>query len=126
MAMRLCSQPSSTKSDAGKIGKATPRESIDLNETAPVTRKVAMAITGQKTESVYKRYGIVSQQDMTAAREKMQRYLSIQPGNRNTLGYKTRPAKLELTDSIGVGGGIRTHDHRNHNPALYQAELHPP
>ena len=78
MVMRLYSQPSSTKSDAGKIGKAAPRENIDLNENAPVTRKVAMAITGQKTGSVYKRYDIVSQQDMTAAREKMQRYLSNQ------------------------------------------------
>ena len=26
----------------------------------------------------------------------------------------------------GVGDGIRTHDVRNHNPTLYQAELHPP
>jgi hypothetical protein len=26
----------------------------------------------------------------------------------------------------GVGGGIRTLGHRNHNPALYQAELRPP
>lgn len=29
-------------------------------------------------------------------------------------------------DVYGVGGGIRTLGHRNHNPALYQAELRPP
>jgi 16S rRNA (uracil1498-N3)-methyltransferase len=27
---------------------------------------------------------------------------------------------------VGVGSGIRTHDIRNHNPALYQTELYPP
>src|SRR5690348_9641262 len=31
-----------------------------------------------------------------------------------------RGKKAQPFDSIGVGGGIRTHGHWNHNPALYQ------
>ena len=38
-------------------------------------RKVAMAITGHKTEAVYRRYDIVAPEDLKMARRKMEHYL---------------------------------------------------
>jgi hypothetical protein len=40
-----------------------------------VPRKMAMEISGHKTESVYRRYDIVSPQDMKLAAAKMENYL---------------------------------------------------
>jgi hypothetical protein len=86
---------------------------------------------GHKTESVYLRYDIVSSQDMRNAAEKMEKFLE---GKKRVWAQKAKvwaqrsKMRIELTSNgiIGVGGGIRTLGHRNHNPALYQAELHPP
>jgi hypothetical protein len=86
-----------------------------------------MSITGHKTESIYQRYDIVSQQDMSTAREKMNRFFESQKAPVVTSLVTTKErSKLKLVENIGVGGGNRTLGHRNHNPALYQAELHPP
>ena len=35
-------------------------------------------------------------------------------------------SRAQVIELSGVGDGIRTRDVRNHNPTLYQAELHPP
>jgi len=44
-------------------------------ERASVPRKMAMEISGHKTESVYRRYDIVSQQDMKLGAAKLEKYL---------------------------------------------------
>ena len=51
------------------------RSAIRNMERAAVPRKMAMEISGHKTESVYRRYDIVSQQDMKLAAAKMENYL---------------------------------------------------
>ena len=44
-------------------------------ERAGIPRKVAMAISGHKTEAVYRRYDIVSPRDLKLAAAKMENYL---------------------------------------------------
>ena len=44
-------------------------------DRAGVSRHVAMQITGHKTETMYRRYNIVSEQDIRAALVKTQTYL---------------------------------------------------
>jgi hypothetical protein len=53
-----------------------------------VPRKMAMEISGHKTESVYRRYDIVSQQDMKLAAAKMENYLK---------GLKSRATTTKTT-----------------------------
>jgi len=43
--------------------------------SAAIPCKVAMAISGHKTEGVYRPYDIVSSQDMRLAADKMEKYL---------------------------------------------------
>jgi hypothetical protein len=43
-------------------------------ERAGVPRSVAMAISGHRTESVYRRYDIVADSDLQAAAQKMEQY----------------------------------------------------
>ena len=45
---------------------------------AGIPRPVAMAITGQKTESMYRRYDITSEADLSGAGEQLERYLANQ------------------------------------------------
>ena len=54
------------------------RSAVRNLERSGVPRKIAMSITGHKTESIYQRYDIVSQQDMSTAREKMNRFFDSQ------------------------------------------------
>lgn len=62
------------------------RRSAVRNMTrAGIPRPVAMAITGHKTESMYKRYDIVSGQDLSNVGEQMERFMRQQKA----------PAKLE-------------------------------
>ena len=49
------------------------RTAVRNLETAGVPRSVAMKITGHKTEAVYRRYAIVSEQDMAEAVAKLAR-----------------------------------------------------
>ena len=44
-------------------------------ERAGIPRKVAMAISGHKTESIYRRYDIVAGRDLADAAARMERYL---------------------------------------------------
>jgi len=48
------------------------RSAVNNMEQAGVPRKVAMSITGHKTESVYRRYNIVRHRDVHAAGEQLQ------------------------------------------------------
>ncbi len=51
------------------------RSAVRNMERAGIPRKVAMAISGHKTECVYRRYDIVAQRDLTNAAARMERYL---------------------------------------------------
>jgi integrase len=50
------------------------RSAIRNMERAGIPRKIAMSISGHKTESVYLRYDIVSQKDLAIAREKLEAF----------------------------------------------------
>lgn len=51
-------------------------------DRAGVSRHVAMAITGHKTEAMYQRYNIVSEADLRAAAQTTQFYLDTLPVER--------------------------------------------
>jgi DinB family len=57
----------------------TRRSAVRNMDRAGVSRHVAMAISGHKTESMYQRYTIVSESDLRAAAEKTQMYLDTLP-----------------------------------------------
>jgi glutaredoxin-related protein len=51
-------------------------------DRAGVSRHVAMQITGHKSESMYKRYNIVSDDDLRTAMRKTQSYLDTLPSEK--------------------------------------------
>ena len=64
------------------------RSAVRNMERASIPRKVAMEISGHRTESVYRRYDIVSRRDLMSAAAKLERYLeneqrSAQEANAN-------------------------------------------
>ena len=54
------------------------RSAIRNMERAGISRHVAMAISGDKTEAVYRRYDIVVDEDLKAATEKLEQYQRAQ------------------------------------------------
>lgn len=57
-------------------------------ERAGIPRNIAMGITGHRTESVYRRYDIVSDRDLKQAATKLETYIGEQRGE-NGNGHKT-------------------------------------
>jgi integrase len=55
----------------GRIPHDLRRTAVRNLERAGVSRNVAMQLTGHKTESVYRRYAIVSESDLGAGLEKL-------------------------------------------------------
>ena len=47
-------------------------------ERAGIPRNIAMGITGHRTESVYRRYDIVSDRDLKLAATKLEKYIDDQ------------------------------------------------
>ena len=60
------------------------RRSVVRNmDRTGVSRRVAIKISGHKTESMSARYNIVSEEDLRTATEKTQMYLDTLPMNRD-------------------------------------------
>jgi integrase len=65
------------------------RSAVRNMERAGVPRSQAMAMTGHKTDSIYSRYAIVSEQDIKAAGEKLGRLLEAgRPGTTTEEGWE--------------------------------------
>ncbi len=59
------------------------RSAVRNMERAGIPRKVAMAISGHKTESIYRRYDIVAHRDLTDAAARMERYIeTVKPAEK--------------------------------------------
>jgi integrase len=56
---------------SGRLKHDFRRSAVRNLERSGVSRSVAMKITGHKTEAVYRRYAIVSDQDLKAASAKL-------------------------------------------------------
>ena len=64
------------------------RSAVRTMERAGLTRNIAMSISGHRTESVYRRYDIVSRGDLTNAANKLEDYIGSQR-KENANGHKT-------------------------------------
>jgi len=53
------------------------RSAVRNMERAGIPRKVAMAISGHKTESIYRRYDIVAHRDLAHAASRMENYFGM-------------------------------------------------
>ena len=79
------------------------RSAVRNMERAGIPRKVAMEISGHRTESVYRRYDIVSRRDLMAAAQKLELYLEGQ--NQSAQESTNRDRSVEQnTDAQGKFG----------------------
>jgi integrase len=80
----------------GRILHDFRRTAVRNLERAGVPRSVAMKLTGHKTESVYRRYAIVSDADL---REATQRLLGTFPGTSGPARIDGRAATMQNDDA---------------------------
>ena len=89
-------------------------------ERASVPRSVAMKLTGHKTESIYRRYAIVSEADLA---DGMARVAALDRGRAEATSGTLVAQIASETPKSGAPGGNRTPDRRIRNPLLYPSEL---
>jgi integrase len=77
----------------GRIPHDFRRTAVRNLERAGVSRSVAMAITGHKTETVYRRYAIVSSGDLAEAARKLQAMTGTITGTIGPIGDNADSAK---------------------------------
>jgi len=71
------------------------RAAVRVLERASVSRSVAMKMTGHRTASLYRRYAIVSEQDLHEAAQKFARVdLGKVLGKVDAVGEETRRASV--------------------------------
>jgi hypothetical protein len=73
------------------------RSAVRNMENAGIDRKTAMGISGHKTDSVYRRYRIVSSRDLRTAADKMNDYFSKEQ-------YRLESQKSSAAKPIDVKG----------------------
>lgn len=69
------------------------RSAVRNMERAGIPRKVAMEISGHRTESVYRRYDIVSRRDLMIAGDKLARYLESEQRSGQEANANQKPDK---------------------------------
>jgi len=72
------------------------RSAVRNMERAGIPRKVAMSISGHKTENIYRRYDIVAERDLSDATARMDRYFTLMKERSPT------QAESESSDRLGT------------------------
>jgi integrase len=73
------------------------RSAVRNMERAGITRKVAMSISGHKTENIYRRYDIVAERDLSDATARMDQYFTVMKEQSNK---RLESAKSDATGTL--------------------------